>query len=203
LTDGKLAGLDAGVIDTEQGVDVIHGLRADVGELLDLGGDVLDLVVGEREAELLNTALDRVPAGETVADRNIAGKTEVLRLENLVSRGVVEDGLGVDTGLVSERTVATIIHYNQVLILTRVVGINLRDGVHERNIDLDCFRNQVLDFTKHGEVILGLYILRVRSVQARDETAKGRDTNTLANTKDGSINVGGASLQGGVGVGNG
>ena len=39
----ELAGEDAGVVDTQEGVDVVHGLRAHVGELLDLGGCVLDL----------------------------------------------------------------------------------------------------------------------------------------------------------------
>ena len=43
LSNGELAGLDARVVDTEQRVDVVHGLRTDVRELLDLGGGVLDL----------------------------------------------------------------------------------------------------------------------------------------------------------------
>ena len=107
LARGELAGLDARVVDTQERVDVVHRLRADVRELLDLGGDVLDLLVGELEAELLDTALDGVPAGEAVADRDVAGEAEVLGLEDLVGRGVVEDGLGVDTSLVGERAVAT------------------------------------------------------------------------------------------------
>lgn len=48
LSDGKLAGLDARVVDTEQGVDVVHGLRADISKLLDLGGGILDLEKRER-----------------------------------------------------------------------------------------------------------------------------------------------------------
>ena len=43
LASDKFAGLDARVIDTEERVDVVHRLGADVRELLDLGGDVLDL----------------------------------------------------------------------------------------------------------------------------------------------------------------
>ena len=107
LANGQLAGLNAGVVDTEQRIDVVHRLRADIRELLDLRGDVLDLVVGEREAELLDTALDGVPAREPVADRDVAREAEVLGLEDLVCRGVVEDRLGVDAGLVRERAVAT------------------------------------------------------------------------------------------------
>lgn len=43
LSDGEFAGLDARVIHPEEGVNVIHGLCADVRELLDLGGGILDL----------------------------------------------------------------------------------------------------------------------------------------------------------------
>ena len=43
LADRELARLDARVVHTQERVDVVHRLRADVRELLDLGGDVLDL----------------------------------------------------------------------------------------------------------------------------------------------------------------
>ena len=49
LANSELAGLDTRVVDTEERVDVVHGLRAHVGELLDLGGRVLDLRRRERE----------------------------------------------------------------------------------------------------------------------------------------------------------
>lgn len=74
---------------TQQGVHIVHGLRADVSELLDLGGGILDLtqshewtatgwekakniadlVIGEVEPELLDSRLDSVPASETMPDR--------------------------------------------------------------------------------------------------------------------------------------
>lgn len=73
------------MVDTQERVDVIHGLCADIGEFLDLGCGVLDLcrtgqastcipgredwpylVVSELEAELFDTALDSVPASEPV-----------------------------------------------------------------------------------------------------------------------------------------
>lgn len=38
---------------------------------------------------------------------NVAGETEVLRLEDFVCARVVEDSLGMDASLVSECTVAT------------------------------------------------------------------------------------------------
>jgi hypothetical protein len=54
LSDLESAGLDARMVYTQQRVDVVHGLRAHVGELLDLGRGVLDLLVGEFEPKLLD-----------------------------------------------------------------------------------------------------------------------------------------------------
>lgn len=183
LADLELTTLDTGVIDTEEGVDVVHGLRADVRELLDLGGDVLDLGVVEGKTQLLDTRLDGIPSGQTMTNGNVASQTEIFGLEDLVCAGVVEDGLGVNTGLVGEGTVAS-------------------NGVHEGDVDLDSLGDQVLDLSEHGEVVLGLDILRVGGVEARNETTKRGDTNTLTNTKNGGIDVGRTSLQGGVGIGN-
>lgn len=55
--------------DSENGVDIVHGLCPDVGELLDLLRNILDLVVGEDELELLHSRLDL-----------FARETSVLRL---------------------------------------------------------------------------------------------------------------------------
>lgn len=107
LADCELAALNAGVVHAEERVDVVHGLRAHVRELLDLRRRVLDLLVGEREAELLDARLDRVPAGEAVPDGDVAREAEVLWLEDLVCAWVVEDRLGVDAGFVRERAIAT------------------------------------------------------------------------------------------------
>ena len=43
-----------------------------------------------------------------MADRDVARETEVFGLEDLVSARVVEDGLGVDAGLVREGAIAAI-----------------------------------------------------------------------------------------------
>lgn len=96
----------------------------------------------------------------------------------------------------------------------------IRDWVHERHVDLDGFSHQVFDFTKHGEVILGLDIFGVCGVQTRDEPTKRGDTDSLADTEYGSrvyqtgqeirkslkltgINMCGSSFQSGVSVSNG
>ena len=67
LADLELAGLDAGVVDAKQGVDVVHRLGANVRKLLDLGGGVLDLIVVQLESELFDARLDGVPAGQAMA----------------------------------------------------------------------------------------------------------------------------------------
>jgi hypothetical protein len=40
-------------------------------------------------------------------DGHVAGHAEICRVDNLIGRGVVEDGLGVDAGLVGESAEAT------------------------------------------------------------------------------------------------
>lgn len=64
-----------------------------------------------------------------------------------------------------------------------------RDRVHERHVHLHRLRDQVLDLTEHRQVVLALHVLGVRSVQARDEAAERGDTDTLANTEHGRVNV--------------
>lgn len=61
-----------------------------------------------------------------MANRHVTREPEVLWLQDLVRRRVVEDRLGVDARLVRKRAVA-------------------RDGIHERDVHLDRLRNQVLN----------------------------------------------------------
>lgn len=63
------------------------------------------LLVGKLESELLHTTLDSVPAREPVSDRHISRETEILRLQDLIGGRVVQNSLGVNTGLVRERTI--------------------------------------------------------------------------------------------------
>jgi len=62
----KLAADDAAVIHAQHSVNVFHTLRANISELLDLGRRVFDLVVRKVQRELLNAALNGVPASQTV-----------------------------------------------------------------------------------------------------------------------------------------
>ncbi len=59
----------------------------------------------------------------------------------------------------------------------------VRDWVHERDCDFDRFGDQVLDFTKHGEVVLGLDVLWISGVQASNEPTERCDSHTLADTE--------------------
>ena len=59
----------------------------------------------------------------------------------------------------------------------------VRDWVHERDCDFDRFGDQVLDFTKHGEVVLGLDVLRISGVQAGNESTERCDSHTLADAE--------------------
>jgi hypothetical protein len=64
----KLAADDAAVIHTQHSVNIFHTLRANISELLDLGCRVFDLVIRKAQLELLNAALNGVPASQTVPD---------------------------------------------------------------------------------------------------------------------------------------
>lgn len=68
LSDLELAVDDGSVVNTQNRINVLHRLCANIGELLDLGSRILDLVIGKLEVELLDSALDSVPTGKTVAE---------------------------------------------------------------------------------------------------------------------------------------
>ena len=51
LTDSELPRLNPRVVNTEERINIVHGLGTDVGELLDLGGGVLDLFKAEKERQ--------------------------------------------------------------------------------------------------------------------------------------------------------
>lgn len=115
---------------------------------------------------------------------DVAGKTEVGRVENLVGAGVVEDGLGVDTSLVGE-------------------GAETSDGVVEGGVDLNSLGNQVLELLELVELVLALDVLRAGDDHASHQATERGDTVTLADTENGGVDVGGTSLKSAVGVGNG
>ena len=63
--------------------------------------------------------------------------------------------------------------------------MDIRDGVREGHVDFDGFCDKVLNLTQHPEVVLGLDVVRIRRVEARDKASKRRDADALANAEDG------------------
>ena len=66
-----------------------------------------------------------------------------------------------------------------------IVREDVRDGVHERNIDFDGLGDQVLDFSKHGKVVLGFDVVGIGGIQTGNEASEWRDSDTFADTEDG------------------
>jgi len=112
---------------------------------------------------------------------DVSGDAEVGRVDDLVSTWVVEDRLGVDTGLVGE-------------------GAETGDVVVERNVDLDGFGDQVLEVLELVELVLVLDVLGVGNDHAGHESTEWSDSVTLTNTEDTGVDVGGTSLESTVGV---
>ena len=100
------------------------------------------MVVGHLDVELLSTRLDGVPAGQTRGEVDVSRHAKVFRVDDLVGAGVVEDGLGVNTGLVGE-------------------GTETGDVVVERNVDLDGLGNEVLDVLELLQPVLALDVVAV------------------------------------------
>ena len=161
LSDLEGTRLDARVVYTQQRVDVIHGLSAYICKLLDLSRGVLDFVITELQSELLDARLDCVPTGQAMSDRHVAREAKILRFKNLVGRGVIEDRLGMNAGLVSECDVATGARGKPPKLSSREENIYIRDGVREGHIDFDSFRDEILNLTQHAEFVLGLDIFGV------------------------------------------
>jgi hypothetical protein len=63
LTDLEGTADNSRVVDTQDRIDIVHALRPHVGQLLDLGGSILDLVVGHVQLQLLSSRLDAVECG--------------------------------------------------------------------------------------------------------------------------------------------
>jgi len=92
-------------------------------------------------------------------------KTYVGRVNDLVGRGVGENGLGVDTGLVGE-------------------GGETGDVVVEGDVDLDRVGDQVLNGLELVQVVLALDVVAVGDDHAGHETTERGDTIALTDTDD-------------------
>lgn len=200
LADLKVTTLDTSVVNTEDHVDVLHRLCSNVGELLDLGSSVLDLYiicqlkydiliknntylfVVKLKIELLDSALNGVPTGQSVTDRDVSSHTKVGGVEDLVGGRVGKDGLGMDTSLVGEGTETSdvVVAGQQIISFynTDRIGMNL-----QRDLNLNGLGNEIFELSEHREVVLALNILRVGNHHSGNKTAKRGDTISLANTE--------------------
>ena len=136
------------------------------------------MVIRHGQAELADSCLDGVPARQTRGEVDVARQAKVGGVENLVCAGIVENGLGVDAGLVGE-------------------GAEARDGVVEGRVDLDGLGNHILDLKwsaspvkdgvcvtdllEHVQLVLALDIVGGAHDHAGKKTAEGRDTVALTN----------------------
>jgi hypothetical protein len=225
------------MVDSQNSVDIVHALGPRVGQLLDLGGSVLDLLVGHVQLELISSGLDgaakvkggtandqsqkqprtrsvppahSLPTGQSVSDRDVSAHTKVLGLQDLVRRRVGKDSLGVNTSLVGEGTESG----NVVVAVPQANDpdqpIHSPDTVSpeswynlQGNGNLNGLGDQVLDLSQHGQVVLGLDVLRVGDHHPRDQSTKGGDSVSLTDTQDRGIDVSSTGFESGVGVGDG
>ena len=123
------------VIVAQQPVHVVQAELLLVGQGLDVRRDLLDLIVVQVELQLLGAVLDGVPAGQAVGDADVARHPKGLRVEDLVGLRVVEDGLGVDAGLVGK-------------------GGDAGDVVVERDVDADHLGHVAVDLAQQRQVVL-------------------------------------------------
>lgn len=115
---------------------------------------------------------------------DISRHAEVGWVDNLIGRRIVEDSLGVDTGLVGESTESG-------------------DVVVEGNVNLNSLGDQILNVLELVEVVLAGHILSVGNNHACHQSSKRSNTVSLTNTQHRGIDMSGTSLQGTVGIGNG
>jgi len=185
LLNGRVIARDlVGVEVSQETIHILHALVLDISQGLDLACDSLQIIVRKSQAQLLSSVLDGVPSSKAMTDRDISRHTEHLGLENLICGRVVEDGLGVDTGLVCEGTIAS-------------------DAVVERNLDLHGIGNQVLEVTELVKLVLGGNIVGIDSEHTSNQVSNGSDSVALANAENRGVDVSGAGLEGSVGVGGG
>lgn len=62
---------------------------------------------------------------------------------------------------------------------------DIRNRIHEGNIDLHSLSYQVFDFAKHWKIVLGFDVFRICGVKTSHQSSKRSDTYTLADSQNG------------------
>jgi hypothetical protein len=147
----------------------------------------------------------------SLPDRDVSAHTEIGWVEDLVSGWVGKDSLGVNTGLVGECTESS-----DVVVAIISSFQYPANGSVQRNRDLDGFGDEILDFSEHGEIVLGLDVFWVGDHHSCNQTTKGCDTVSFSDTElssvlnprglegtyNGGIDVSSTSLKSSVSIGN-
>ena len=59
----------------------------------------------------------------------------------------------------------------------------VRNGIHERHVDLYSLRDKILDLAEHGQVVLGLDVVGIGSIQTGDQATKRCDANAFTDSQ--------------------
>lgn len=105
---------------------------------------------------------------------DVARQAEVLGVQNFICRRVVQDGLGVDAGLVSK-------------------GTEAGDGVVKGGIDFYRLGNHILNLLDHAQLVLALDIIRVRNDHACQEATKRSNAISFSDCNVLAIDIPGSS----------
>lgn len=94
----------------------------------------LDLVISHVQTQLLDTAFNGVPTSQARSEVDVSAHAEIRGVNDFVGAGLVQNGLGVDAGLVSE-------------------GTEAGDGVVERDVDLDGLGDEIFNLLELVELV--------------------------------------------------
>src|SRR5436190_13539660 len=112
---------------------------------------------------------------------DVSRHTEVGWIDDLVGARVIEDGLGMDTGLVGE-------------------GAKAGDVVVERDINLDSLGDEVFNVLDHLQLVLALDVVPVCGNHASHEATERSDSVTFADPENRRVNVGSSGFEGTIGI---
>lgn len=162
-------------------IHIIDVQRPDISQPLDVGRALLALRIGHVQVQLLYSALDGVPAGQSRGKVDVSGEAKISRVDDLVGARVREDGFGVDARLVGE-------------------GAEPGDVVVEGDVDFYGLCDKILQVPELVELILAHDIVAVGDNHTGHETAQRSNTVPLSDAQHGCVDVSGTGLEGTVGI---
>ena len=83
-------------------IDIVERELFMIGQRFDVLRDGAQLRFIQHQPKLGGAVLHRIPASQLVPDRNVARQAKVVRIQDFVGLRIVQDGFGVDAGLVRE-----------------------------------------------------------------------------------------------------